>query len=136
MASSRYYHDIYKRKCSLVESCDDDLSVIQNVLEDIFEDMDDEISAVNREIDDLKSDLDKSVRHNSKFTASANLVMMEKEKGVTVDANLSIVVHELQDEISRIKAVRSKAVRERDAYYQKYKDKKAEESQEFLDNIF
>ena len=136
MASSSYYYNLYKQKKNEVKSYDGDLKDIQKALDNLTDTMYDEIRNINNELEDLKSDLNKSIRHNSKFTSCANTVTAEKEKTVTADPHLSIAVRELQEEISRINGLRSQAVTDREYYYQKYKDKKEEERQEFLDKIF
>ena len=136
MASSSYYYNLYKQKKNAVKSYDGDLKDLQKAHDNLTDTMSDEIHAINNELEDLKSDLNKSIRHNSKFTSRANAVTAEKEKTVTADPHLSIVVRELQEEISRINGLRSQAVTDRDYYYQKYKDKKEEERRELLDKIF
>ena len=136
MASSAYYYKLYKQKKNEVKSYDGDLKDLQKALDNLTDTMSDEIRAINNELEDLKSDLNKSIRHNSKFTSRANAVTAEKEKTVTADPHLSIAVRELQEEISRINGLRSKAIADRDYYYQKYKDKKEEERKEFFDQFF
>ena len=136
MANSSYYYNLYKQRKSSVKTYDDDLKDLRTAFDKLTDTMGDEIRAINNELEDLKSDLKKCVRHNSKFTSHANAITSKKEKTVTADSHLSIVVRELQDEIYRISQLRNQAINEREYYYQKYKAKKEEERQNFLDKIF
>lgn len=136
MANSSYYYNVYKQKKNAVKSYDDDLKELKKALDNLTDTMYDEIHAVNNTLEELKNNLNNSVRHNSKFTSRANEVAFEKEKTVTADPNLSIAVRELQEEVSRIKALRSQAVSDRDDFYRRYKNKKDEERQELLGKIF
>ncbi len=136
MANSSYYYNVYKQKKNAVKSYDDDLKDLKKALDNLTDTMYDEIHAVNNTLEELKNNLNNSVRHNSKFTSRANEVVFEKEKTVTADPNLSIAVRELQEEVSRIKALRSQAVSDRDDFYRRYKNKKDEERQELLGKIF
>ena len=136
MANSSYYYNLYRQKKSAVNSYDDDLKDLRKALSNLTDTMSDEIRAINNELDDLKSDLNKSIRHNSKFTSRANAVAAEKEKTVTADPNLSVVVRELEEEIARVNGLRNTAINDRDYYYRKYKEKKEQERQELLDKIF
>lgn len=135
MASSSYYYNLYKQKKSAVKSYDD-IGDLRKALNNLTDTMNDEIRAVNNELEDLKSDLNKAIRHNAKFTSRANAVTSEKEKAVTADPNLSVVVRELEEEISRLSGLRTTAINDRDYYYRKYKEKKEEERRELLDKIF
>lgn len=136
MASSSYYYNIYKQNKNAVKSYDDDLKDLRKALSNLTDTMNDEIRAINNELDDLQSDLNKSVRHNSKFTSRANAVTSEKEKTVTADPNLSVVVRELEEEIARINGLRNTAINDRDYYYRKYEGKKGEERKALLDKLF
>ena len=136
MASSSYYYNLYKQKKNATKSYDDDLKVLNKALSNLTDTMYDEIRDINNELEDLKSDLNKSVRHNSVFTSRANEVTFEKEKTVTADPYLSVAVSSLEDEIARINGLNSSAVSDREYYYRKYKEKKAEERQELLNKIF
>ena len=136
MASSSYYYNLYKQKKSAVKSYDDDISDLNNALNNLNDSMNDEIRAVNNELEDLKSDLNKAIRHNSIFTSRANSVTFEKEKVVTADPNLSVAVRELEEEISRLGGLRTTAVNDREFYYRRYKEKKEEERRELFDKIF
>lgn len=136
MANSSYYYNVYKQKKNAVKSYDDDLKDLKKAFDNLTDTMYDEIHAVNNTLEELKNNLNNSVRHNSKFTSRANEVVFEKEKTVTADPNLSIAVRELQEEVSRIKALRSQAVSDRDDFYRRYKNKKDEERQELLGKIF
>lgn len=136
MASSSYYYNIYKQNKNAVKSYDDDLKDLLKALSNLTDTMNDEIRAINNELDDLQSDLNKSVRHNLKFTSRANAVTSEKEKTVTADPNLSVVVRELEEEIARINGLRNTAINDRDYYYRKYEGKKGEERKALLDKLF
>lgn len=136
MASSSYYHNLYKQKKNVAKSYEDDIGDLRKALNNLTDTMNDEIRAVNNELEDLKSDLNKAIRHNSKFTSRANAVTSEKEKAVTADPNLSVAVRELEEEISRLSGLRTTAINDRDYYYRKYKEKKEEERRELLDKIF
>lgn len=136
MADSGYYYNRYWQKKKEVNSYEGDLNDLRKALSNLTDTMNDEIRAINNELEDLKSDLNKGVRHNARFTTRANAVTAEKEKVVTADAQLSIVVRELQEEISRVNNLKNSAVNDRDYYYRKYKEKKEEERKAFLDKIF
>lgn len=136
MANSSYYYNLYKQKRDTVRSYEGDLGNLNKALDNLTDTMGDEIRAVNSELENLKSDLNKGVRHNSRFTSSANAVTAEKEKAVTADSLLSVAVRELQEEISRVNGQKITAVNDRDYYYRKYKEKKEQERQELLDKIF
>lgn len=136
MANSSYYYNLYKQKKNAVKSYDGDIADLRKALNNLTDTMNDEIRAINNELEDLKSDLNKAIRHNATFTSRANAVTVEKEKAVTADASLSIVVSELEEEISRLNGLRTEAISDRDYYYRKYQEKKEEERREFLNKIF
>ena len=97
MANSSYYYNLYKQKKNAVKSYDGDIADLRKALNNLTDTMNDEIRAINNELEDLKSDLNKAIRHNATFTSRANAVTVEKEKAVTADASLSIVVSELEE---------------------------------------
>lgn len=136
MANSSYYKNLYKQNKKKVDSYDDNLEDLQKILNNLTDDMNDEIRNINEKLEDLKSDLKQSIRHNSRFTARANEITVNKEKTTTADPNLRVAVNEIEDEISRIEGLRTTAINDRERYYQKYKDKKEEERQQILDILF
>lgn len=133
---SSYYYDRYRENRDKVRSYEGNLKELRRALDNLTGSMDDEIRNVNKELDDLKSDLGKSVRHNSRFSSCANEITREKEKGVTADPDLSIVIRELEEEISRVDNLRNTAANNQENYYQQYKTKKDEERQAFWDSFF
>lgn len=135
MANSSYYYNLYRQKKNEVSSYDGDIKDLQSALRNLTDTMNDEIRAINVELDDLKSDLNKSIRHNAKFTSKANDITLGKEKTVTADALLSIVVCEIEEEISRVNGLRTTAINDRGYYWNKYQEKKEEERQAFLSNL-
>lgn len=133
---SSYYYDKYKENRDKVRSYEGDLKELKRALDNLTGSMDDEIRNVNQELEDLKSDLGKSIRHNSRFTSSMNEITCEKEKGVTADTDLSIVIRELEEEISRLEHQKNTAANHQESYYQQYETKKNEERQAFWDSLF
>lgn len=125
MASSGDYYDYYKQEKKKVKSYEDDISVLEKIEGNLANDMYDEINNINKEIDNLKADLQKSVRYNDIFTKCKN--ELEEENSVASDSDLSVAVTELQEEISRVKGLKSTAESNRDYYYRMYEQKKAEE---------
>ena len=135
MADSSYYHNLYKEKKKDANKYEGNIKDLQKVLGNLSGDMNDEIRAVNNEIDDLKADLDKSVRHDAVFTKSANDIVAQKEEVISLDALLSVAVSELEEEIWRVTKLKDDAIRDRDYYWNKYEQKKAEERQAFLNKL-
>lgn len=135
MASSDYYYNLYRTKKKEANKYEGDEKDLQKILGNLTGEMNDEIRAINNEINDLKDDLDKSVRHNAAFTKGANDVAAQKEVGVTLDTSLSVAVSELEEEIRRVNGLNNNAIRDRDYYWNKYEEKKAEERQAFLNKL-
>lgn len=127
MASSSYYYSKYREKKKEVQNYDDNLKDLNKILDNLTYDLGDEISSVNIEINALISNLNNSVRHNLLFTTKAHAFEDEKEKSVDVDSRLGASKYALEEEIARINTLRNQAISDRDYYYRKYTEKKAEE---------
>ncbi|MCA1054928.1 hypothetical protein LCM10_08020 [Rossellomorea aquimaris] len=127
MASSSYYYNLYKKNKNKAEDYEDNLKDLGKILDNLHYDLFDEILDVNDRLDRLIDDLTKGVRHNSRFASSANSLANEKEKSVGADRDLSTTQDELEDEIARVRHLKSEAISDKDYYYRKYKEKKAEE---------
>lgn len=136
MADSSYYYNRYKDRKNEVKMFDSQLTALRKALTNIADTMSDEINAINKELEDLKNDLNRSIRHNYLFTARANAITSNKEKGVSSDPVLGVAIKNLENEIIGIEHRRTNAANERDYYYQLYLNKKEEEKKELLSKIF
>lgn len=136
MASSSYYHNLYRKKKDEVDQYDDDLRDLNRILESMSWDLPAQIMDVNYEFDGLKEDLNKAVRHNTLFTNRANAFENKKEKSVGLDRDMSTSQNAIEDEVARVTNLRSQAISSRDYYYDKYREKKDEERAELLNKIF
>lgn len=136
MSDSKYYKDRYKQAKKKAEKYEDSISDLNKILSSLTDDMYDEIRNVNNKIDDLKTELLEGVRHNSKFTNSANALLSEKEKATSADLNLQVVIQCLEDEIRALNGKKNQAETDRDSYKTKYDDAKKQERDDFWDSIF
>ena len=136
MASSSHYQNLYRKKKNEVDQYDDDLKDLNRILENMAYELPFDIMDVNFGFDGLKEDLNKAVRHNSLFTNRANAFENKKEKSMGLDRNLSSTQNALEDEVARVTNLRSQAISSRDYYYDKYKEKQAEERTEMLEKLF
>jgi len=136
VASSSHYQNLYRKKKNEVDQYDDDLKDLNRILENMAYELPFDIMDVNFGFDGLKEDLNKAVRHNSLFTNRANAFENKKEKSMGLDRNLSSTQNALEDEVARVTNLRSQAISSRDYYYDKYKEKQAEERTEMLEKLF
>lgn len=135
MAGSSYYNNLYKKKRNEVEDYEDNLKDLNKILGNLNHDLFDEILDVNDKLNSLITDLTKGVRHNSRFTSRAQAFANEKEKSVGADRDLNTTQNALEDEIARVKNLKTEAISDRDYYYRKYQEKKDEEQAELLKNL-
>lgn len=142
MPSSSYYNDKYKEKKKEIKKYDNNLEDLRKILNN-FCNLYDEKDAVNNELSELKTYLNKAIRYNSVFNTNAESFESKKEKSVDSDTNLKQSKESIESEISRINNLRTKAISDRDYYYNKYEQKKQEESEarrkavaDFFDKLF
>lgn len=142
MANSSYYYDKYKAKKKEISKYDNNLEDLQKILNN-FHNLYDEKDAVNTELSELRADLKQAIRYNREFNINADSFESKKEKSVDSDTYLKESKESIESEISRIKGLRTKAISDRDYYYNKYEQKKQEESEarrkavaDFFDKLF
>ena len=127
MRNSSYYYNQYKKQQNAAKSYGNHANDLQRILNTLTDSMYDEIRYVNNELDDLQEDLHKGVRHNSRFNNIANSFERQKEKGVSADSRLRVVIQELQEEINSLNHKKNQSMQRQQAFYQDYRSKKAEE---------
>ena len=135
MANSSYYYSMYKKEKEKAKTQSKDISSLQTILNRLTGEFYDEQSNVNRELDDLKEDLNKAIRHLSKFNIIVNDCYSYKEKTSTADSSLNSAIDSLENEIASLNSKQATAEQNRDYYYNKYKEEKEKERQEFLNSI-
>ncbi len=135
MANSSYYYSMYKKEKEKAKTQSKDISSLQTILNRLTGEFYDEQSNVNRELDDLKEDLNKAVRHLSKFNIIVNDCYSYKEKTSTADSSLNSAIDSLENEIASLNSKQAITEQNRDYYYNKYKEEKEKERQEFLNSI-
>ena len=135
MANSSYYYSLYKKEKENANAYSKNSSSLQTILNRLTGEFYDEQSSVNSELDDLKEDLNKAVRHLSKFSIIVNDCYTYKEKVSTADTYLNSAVDSLEDEIASLNSRQITAEQNRDYYYNRYKEEKEKERQEFLNSL-
>ena len=135
MANSGYYHDLYRQKKSEVGAYKDDLKNLRRAYEELTDNSYQRIAGINSKLESLQDDLYSGIRHETRFTVRANELTTRKESGVTADGTMRTVLSTLEEEIARLENLKTRAELDKDRFYQTYKEKKAEELNEFFSNL-
>ncbi len=135
MANSSQYYNWYKQERDKADNYSKNINELQNIKNALSNNFNDEQSNVNGEFEDLKGDMNNAVRHDVSFDIIVNECYSHKEKGTTADTYLSGAITDLENEIASLNSKRSTAESNRDYNYRKYKEKKEEERQAFLDSL-
>lgn len=135
MAGSSYYYNLYKQYQKSAEALGRNIKELERIRNALHNDFYDEQRNVNTQLSELKDELGKSVRHDASFDRTREACEVNKEKATNADEFLYKAVTELDQEIAELNRRRSDDEAKRDENYNRYKEKKEEERQEWLDKI-
>lgn len=135
MARSNYYYDQWKYYDKQVTGYDKNIQELTRIKNILMGDFYNKQNNVNRELGKLRENLNKSVRHDLRFSQSANECELHREKSTTADVNLNRAVIALENEVALLNGKKIRSQQSRDLQYQNYKNAKQKEYQAYLDSL-
>ena len=136
MAQSDYYKSQYNANKTKAKNLGKNEECLERIYNALVNNMSGKICDVNNELENIKTEMKKGVRHNGTYTSRANVVSNSHEKGTSADSELHVAISALDDELRDVRRKKATAISNRDSYQRQYKDKRKEERQEFLNNLF
>lgn len=129
MASSRYWKSKYESEKKKVKEYGEWLDDLDDIIDGFKAySVTNGVSSFNKKVDKTVNDLEDAVKNQNTYRNNVGDIENEKEKKVDADSKLVSAKNYVQQEINRVKRLKSDAEDRRDDYYEKYKEAKRREA--------
>lgn len=131
MASSSYWKSMYNSEKEKVNKYADWLDDLDDIIDGFKAySVTNGVSSFNKKVEKTVNDLEDAVKNQNTYRNNVGDIENEKEKKVDADSKLVSAKNYVQQEINRVKRLKSEAEDRRDDYWDKYKAAKRREAAE------